>query len=330
MLLSVHLLAACNLLRPDERGDLLEHHIFVEVDGKPYEIKRTIQHWKTYSWDASRGNVTGSRSDYGIFGQRIHDNQAVVIQFNYRRSSEQDDWAKSDDGKMVLSDPEHLKSEFVIYLLDHYKNPQMIEMYNSVEAFDSPNARVKVTLASKKHIPKIPFWIFQGNGKDRYYDYVLKSSSVPSKKADKNFVHSSVQIREISDESVRTIYQEFPELKEVEIYRLEKNHRGGRVFSLVGQKSPCSEYSCFQYFAKQQNDTWYVDRTNKQLSRAYYISGDVGVEELQKKKHVFQFMGNEIHIKREPGFRNVFLDFQKKELRMFNIGYFHTREHKKK
>lgn len=47
------------MFRPDTRADLTRYEVFVEVDGKPYKITRTIQNWTTYGWDSNQGSSQG-------------------------------------------------------------------------------------------------------------------------------------------------------------------------------------------------------------------------------------------------------------------------------
>lgn len=101
-----------------------------------------------------------------------------MIQFAPSYNSKKAGWLEDKKtGVKSISNKEYLKRAFKILLLDHYKTPQVIEMYNTMEAFESPDARVKITGTNRRKIPKIPFWPFQGNGKDRYYDYALKARS---------------------------------------------------------------------------------------------------------------------------------------------------------
>ena len=325
MLLSMQSLVSCNMFRLDKRDDLSQYEITLEVDGKRYVIERTIQNWITFNWDSFQGASSGRRTDYGIFGQRIHDNQAIVIAFDYRRKSKPEDYTLLDDGTYVLSEPELLKHEFDIYLLDHYKDPQVIEMYDRIEAFNSPAARVKVIKKTYKKIPKIPFWPFQADGKDRYYDYDLSANTYTLKNARRNFEVASIQIREVSDQSIEEIYSEFPNLKNADSYQIENNYQGNRIYSLIGQESSCDEYACSFYPLEKNGSLW---ESASQVQKIYASQEIVGVHEINKQAYSINFRGKHQEIKRRKEHRDMYVNFKERELLIFNFGYLHTREHK--
>lgn len=345
---AIFLLTGCNMIRPDKRDDLSRYEITVEVDGKQYVIKRTIQNWITYNWDTFQGASSGRKSDYGIFGQRIHDNQAIVIGFDYRKKSKPEDYTMLDDGTYVLSDPELLKHEFDIYLLDHYKDPQVIEMYDRIEAFNSPDARVKVIKKTYKKIPKIPFWPFQADGKDRYYDYDLEEREYPTPSSQKNFETRTYVVKSLSDDIILQILQKYPELSEKDIYRLESrltsnsrgiyiqnrpsNHRSKIIYNLIRNHRSCfdkeTEHFCRFYEGEKKNGAWEMILGQHFPKKIYRTE----ISEPQKlnRDFVYEFIldGNPMRINNDPDFRNSFLDFKQKIYYSFQVQHYHTREHK--
>tara|TARA_R110001592_G_C13183961_1_gene751338 strand:+ start:6198 stop:7178 length:981 start_codon:yes stop_codon:yes gene_type:complete len=326
------------MIRPDKRDDLSRYEITVEVDGKQYVIERTIQNWITYNWDTNQGASSGKRADYGIFGQRIHDNQAIVIGFDYRKKSKPEDYTMLDDGTYVLNDPELLKYEFDIYLLDHYKDPQVIEMYDRIEAFNSPDARVKVIKKTYKKIPKIPFWPFQADGKDRYYDYDLKYSEYAYEHSKKNFETRGYYISPISDETIEKIISEYPSVVPQGLYRLEKGYRagkqvapnGGRISNIINQNSLCGKLgteTCHSYVAFKKDEKWILAEKKWPL-KVYFDPTPRTQHNFYDEKGQMVLSDRLINIQNESGRRNEYIDFDNKRHYGFYWGYYNTREHK--
>lgn len=349
------LVGGCNMFRPDTRADLTRYEIFVEVDGKPYKITRTIQTWITYGFDTNQGSSQGKRSDYGTFGEKIHNNQAIVVSFapSYNRRGK---WKKDATEVQISEDAEYLKVAFKILLLDHYENPQVIEMYDSKEAFESAGARVKVLKTTRQNIPKIPFWPFQSDGKDRYYDYALTQVPSASQNADKYFETQSYSTQLVSDKSIERILKEFPELinnselvKPDGTYHLEgryelglngkynvndkKRYRGSRISALITQTSSCEEYptkyDCHHYTGEKTNDGW-VMLENKFPKKIYFSPNPRSYNSYYKKlTYEFKLNQQEVKFKKDPEYRNSTLNFLTKEYSRFGVGYYMTREHKK-
>ena len=336
------------MFRPDTRADLTRYEVFVEVDGKPYKITRTIQNWITYGFDTNQGSSQGRRSDYGTFGQKIHGNQAIVLQFGGHRTAKPKDWIKDKNGKYILNDPEHLKNEFKILLLDHYKNPQIIEMYDRKEAFESPNARVKVMGKTWKKIPKIPFWLFQGDGKDRYYDYDLKTGRGFYKYRNKDFETQSYFIKHVSDEAIDKILEEYPDIKPEGIYRLEsyflrsandrlkndnkRGYRGVKIGQILKENPSCysesTKHFCKFYTGKKDNGKWSMVE-GRSLPQKLYFDPDSKINAFNKTfVYKFELNGKTIRIQRDSEYLNRFLNFDTREYYGFSQKYYKTREHK--
>ncbi len=345
---AIFLLAGCNMIRPDKRDDLSRYEITVEVDGKQYVIKRTIQNWITYNWDTFQGASSGRRADYGIFGQRIHDNQAIVIHFARGRSAKEKDWELLDDGTYVLSDPELLKSEFDIYLLDHYKDPQVIEIYDRIEAFNSPDARVKVIKKTYKKISKIPFWPFQGDGKDRYYDYSFDGPGMYSKDAEKNFEIRSYFKQKITDKSIREITTLYPDIEPKGVYRLKGSYRldknghykldgglgykRGKILDAIKKNSPCevegSEF-CDHYTGRKIENRWIMTNDKKLPNKAFKTPETDTFRTFDLSYiHEFELNGENIQINNDPLYSNSFINFDTGEYTSYQYYFYHTREHK--
>lgn len=337
------------MFRPDTRADLTRYEVFVEVDGKPYKITRTIQNWITYGWDTNQGSSQGGRSDYSIFGEKIHDNQAIVIQFTHLYNSKQADWNENNkNGVKSLHDTEDLNRVFKILLLDHYKNPQVIEMYDSKEAFESLESRVKVVSTTQKHIPKIPFWPFQGDGKDRYYNYDLKSGRGYYKYRNKDFETRSYFIHSVSDEVIEKIKSEVLDLKPEGVYRLESshmkdhngrrtqnrpyNHRSKKVARILRENRICfnrSTKNLCRFYAGEKKDGKWVMVEGKSLPLKLYFDPDSKVNVFDKSfAYEFELDGKMQKIERDPEYQNSFLNFDTKEYYGFISRYYKTREHK--
>lgn len=348
VLLSMQLLVSCNMFRPDKRDDLSRYEITVEVDGKRYVIERTIQNWITFNWDTNQGASSGRRTDYGIFGQRIHDNQAIVIAFDYRKKSKPEDYTLLDDGTYVLSEPELLKHEFDIYLLDHYKDPQVIEMYDRIEAFDSSDARVKVIKKTYKKIPKIPFWPFQADGKDRYYDYNFDSPGMYSKDAEKNFEIRSYFKQKITDKSIRAITTLYPDIEPKGVYRLRGSYTLGKdghykldgslgykrskILDAIKTYSPCEMEGatfCNHYTGHKVENQWVMIKGKTYPIKAYRKPETDTLRTFDLAYiHEFDLNGEHIKINNDPLYSNSFIDFDAREYTSYQYYFHHTREHK--
>jgi len=338
------------MFRPDTRADLTRYEVFVEVDGKPYKITRTIQNWTTYGWDTNQGSSQGRRSDYGTFGQKIHDKQAIVIQFAPSYNSKKAGWKEDEKtGIKTLSNKEYLKRAFKILLLDHYKNPQVIEIYDRIEAFESPDARVKVTGTTRKKIPKIPFWPFQGDGKDRYYDYDLKKTRYITKNSKKHFESQRYFKKKITEETIEKIIKKYPKIKAKGVFRLkggyvldgvgkykgngDRLYHTGKITSIIKKNSPCPDNdngTCISYTGKKIGGQWIMVKGKKLPKKIYYIQ-DIKPRFFDTS-FIYKFQINDeiIKIKNDPRYLNSFINFDTKEYYEFSYSYYHTREHKQK
>ncbi len=334
------LVGGCDALKPDKRDNLTRYEIFVEVDGKPYTITRTIQNWVTYGFDTNQGSSQGRRSDYGTFGEKIHDNQAIVISFapSYNRRGK---WKKDATEVQTSEDAEYLKVAFKILLLDHYKNPQVIEMYDSKEAFESAGARVKVLKTTRQTIPKELRWSFQADGKDKYYDYVLKYQNSASLQSKKHFEVRKYFSGPLNDEVLEQIFSEFPELRtKTGVYRLENGYKdyrlvgisGGRISTLISQANICKQdlsfNPCKSYVAKKYNDQWVFEKPALPI-KVYFDNSPRWPLSFYEDEGTVLLGDKTVILKNEPELRNQYINFDTKEYYGFSWGYYNTREHKK-
>lgn len=317
------------MFRPDTRSDLTRYEIFVEVDGKPYKITRTIQTWITYGFDTNQGSYQGKRSEYGIFGEKIHDNQAIVISFSPSYGP-RGQWQKKAQNEVEVSeDPEYLKIAFKILLLDHYKNPQVIEMYDRKEAFESEDSRVKVLKTTRQNIPKIPFWPFQGDGKDEYYDYDLKDTKSPFSNSEKFFETRSYFSTKLTDEIIENAFSEFPTIEKKGIYQLEKTYRGGRIGLAISRNNVCQENSfndlCRRYSSKKLGSSWILAKPYQPLKIYFLENPKQGFDD---RKFNVVLDGQEMSFINSQTHYLTFLNFDTKEYYGFSYTYYKTREYK--
>ena len=306
-------LAGCNLLKPSKRVDPVEVVVSVEVDGKPYEIKRTIQCWINYGWDAANGNTASSMIDFTIFGEKIHDGQALVIDMPNLCSPNARTLKIRD-----LSTPRFYPK---IYILDDYYRPQSIEIYNSEAAYEAETSRVKYNGFKSKFVPLQWFWPFQADWEDRFSKFLLKPSF--SDKGD-NHLHFQVlgySKLNFSDETVHLIQKEFPEVIPKGIYRLEQKgnnqkqkHRPSdlRIKNIILQSTGCygsSQYDCLLSYGQKKDGLWYIDTDQKGLRKGYLVKNPPDLDFTKEWSLPVVIEGQQQTVTNDPNYYNMWIDF---------------------
>ncbi len=336
LLLLFLFLSGCNLLIPDKRDSQSEVSITLEVDGKIYKVERRIQSWITYGWDASRGNTKGRRSDYGIFGQKIHNRQAIVISFTPFYTREYSNWSRYyRKNKQVFSinEPEKLKKAFKILLLDHYNRPKVIEVYDNVKSYESPQSRIKILEVSSTIIPASIFSFFTADGKDRYYDYLLSFDRSKSnhKDAEKYFETVDYRTTKLTPKVIDRIISKFPHLEPVGIYRLPNSYEGNSILGIINRAELCSielPQHCKSYRGKKVGNFWTLE-TKEYPLKIYFSPRPLLLKDLWEKEYMLILDGKELRVKNEREYLNSFINFDTSTFSTFKFGYMHTRDRSK-
>ncbi|MGN7437308.1 MAG: hypothetical protein ACTHOO_01595 [Alcanivorax sp.] len=352
LFLSLISLAGCKY-RPDTWGGYTHHVIVLKIDGKEYKIERKIRKWLTHhlnilpSGPAAYHGPSFSKSgynDFGTFGKRLDNKQAVVIKFGISYPIGSENWQVDENGYKFSTNEKDLKRILKVYLLDHYKDPKIIELYENRQDFDSINARVEIKYVSIKRFPKSIFGLFSTDWKDRYYDFDLKGSSYIPDEAKKVYESRTYFKSKVSEKSMEQILKEFPQIIEHRdllapngIYRLEgkyqlqrdgsykemkgRAHRGSRIFSLAQRDKACDiSEVCIDYRGEKENNSWVmyekgrvrkIYRTSNPLTRSDYF---------QKKSYDFELDGKIMTFEKDPEYRNSYLNLDTGEFTGFYIG----------
>ncbi len=352
LFLSLISLAGCKY-RPDTWGGITHHVIVLKIDGKEYKIERKIRKWVTHhlnilpSGPAAYFGPSFSKSgynDFGTFGKRLENKQAVVIKLGISYPSGSENWEEDENGYKFSTNEKDLKRILNVYLLDHYKDPKTIELYENKKDFDSVNARVEITYVAIKQIPKSIFEFFSTNWKDRYHDFDLKGPYIPDDA--KRVYESRAYFKfKVSEKSMEQIFKEFPQINEHRdllapdgIYRLEGKYqlqrdgsykqmkgrafRGSRILSLAKRDKACdSPEDCNDYIGERENDTWVMHEKGR-ARKIYQIPNPLTrANYYQKKSYDFEIDGKKVTFEKDPEYRNSYLNIDTGEFTGFYIGH---------
>ena len=333
-------LAGCNLLKPSKRVDPVEVVVSVEVDGKPYEIKRTIQCWINYGWDAANGNTSSSMIDFTIFGEKIHDGQALVIDMPNLCSPNYYDTSRRRTKGWILKDSMINDYYPKITILDDYYNPQSIEMYHTEAAYKAETSRVKYKGFTVRFVPLNKYWPFQADWEDRFSRFRLESRRYDHGDNYKYFLILAYTRLPLTDEALEEIVRDFPSVQRSGTYRLEQNRvnnksvrrpdggfipNGGYIKNMIGRRNGCRGYAsptnCLPYFAQQSDQIWNIDTSAPTNSVGYLVDKPIHLNSREPWNFDAVLDGVPIIIDYKPTHYNAYIDFDNRVFWEFSFYY---------